>query len=210
MASSLGDAIDLKLYEPGMRQLLDMYIHADPSETLSAFEDMTLVQLIVERGEAALDNLPANIRNNPEAMAETIENNVSSLIVEESPTNPKYYEKLSVLLKELVDLRKEGAINYKEHLNRILELAKNAFNPSSSSDYPEGLMTKAQQALYDNLEKNEILALALDSIILSTKKNKWKGHPMKEKAVKNAIKRHIPQEKLAAIFDIILQQKDYD
>ena len=204
------DAIDLKLYEPGMRQLLDMYIHADPSETLSAFEDMTLVQLIEERGADALEVLPKNIRKNKKAMAETIENNISRLIVEKSRNNPKYYEKLSVLLKELVDLRKQGTINYKEHLKRILELAKNAANTSHSSDYPDTLITEGQQALYDNLEKNEILALALDSIILSTKKNKWKGNNIKEKAVINAIKKHIPKEKLDAIFGIILKQADYD
>jgi len=205
-----GDAIDLKLYEPGMRQLLDMYIHAENSKKLSEFEDMSLIQLIVERGEDALDALPDDIRNNQKAMAETIESNIRRLIIEESPTNPKYYEKLSTLLKELVDLRKQDAIDYKKYLKRILELAINADNSSTSSDYPEGIVTKAQQALYDNLDKNEILALALDSIIMSTKKHGWKGHKMKEKAVRNAIKKHISADKLDHLFAIIKAQKNYD
>jgi type I restriction enzyme, R subunit len=46
-----GDYIDMKMYEPAMRHLLDTYIRAEESEKLSAFDDMTLVQLIVERGE---------------------------------------------------------------------------------------------------------------------------------------------------------------
>ena len=45
-----GDYIDLKAYEPAMRYLMDTYIRAADSETISAFDDMTLIQLIVERG----------------------------------------------------------------------------------------------------------------------------------------------------------------
>src|SRR5205807_1158906 len=53
-----GDYIDMKMYEPAMRHLLDTYIRAEESEKLSAFDDLTLVQLIVERGESAVDSLP--------------------------------------------------------------------------------------------------------------------------------------------------------
>ena len=42
-----GDYVDMKMYEPAMRHLLDTYIRAEESETLSAFDDLTLVQLIV-------------------------------------------------------------------------------------------------------------------------------------------------------------------
>ena len=53
-----GDYIDMKMYEPAMRHLLDTYIRAEESEELSGFDDLTLVQLIVERGDAAVDELP--------------------------------------------------------------------------------------------------------------------------------------------------------
>ncbi len=69
-----GDYIDLKAYEPAMRHLIDTYIGAEESEKISAFDDMTLIQLIVERGEAGFDALPGGLRKNPEAVAETIEN----------------------------------------------------------------------------------------------------------------------------------------
>ena len=59
------------------------------------FDDLTLVQMIVERGNAAVESLPEGIRNNREAVAETIENNVRRLIIDESAVNPKYYEKMS-------------------------------------------------------------------------------------------------------------------
>ncbi|MCG8347051.1 MAG: HsdR family type I site-specific deoxyribonuclease, partial [Chloroflexales bacterium] len=85
------DYIDMKMYEPAMRHLLDAYIRAEESEKLSAFDDMTLVELIVERGAEAFELLPKGIRENPEAMAETIENNVRKLIIDEMDVNPKYY-----------------------------------------------------------------------------------------------------------------------
>ena len=67
-----GDYVDLKAYEPAMRHLLDTYIRAEESQTLSAFEDMTLVELIVQQGDAALSQLPESVRNSETATAETI------------------------------------------------------------------------------------------------------------------------------------------
>jgi type I restriction enzyme R subunit len=101
----------------------------------------------------------------------------------------QYYENLSVLLKELVDLRKVGAIEYKEYLKQVLEAAKNAANPSNSKSYPAVLVTRGQQALYDNLDQNEILALAIDSIMNNTKRHGWNGHRLKEKEVRNPLAR---------------------
>ncbi|MEA1926815.1 MAG: YgjP-like metallopeptidase domain-containing protein, partial [Candidatus Auribacterota bacterium] len=37
-----GDYIDMKMYEPAMRHLLDTYIRAEDSEKISAFDDMNL------------------------------------------------------------------------------------------------------------------------------------------------------------------------
>ncbi len=81
-----GDYVDLKMFEPAMRHLLDTYIDAEESEKLSAFDDMTLVQLIVDRGAEAVEALPAGIRRDPEAMAETIVN-VRRLILDEMEVN---------------------------------------------------------------------------------------------------------------------------
>ncbi len=50
-----GDYIDLKAYEPATRHLIDTYLHADESEKISAFDDISLVQLLVDRGAAAVD-----------------------------------------------------------------------------------------------------------------------------------------------------------
>ena len=119
-----GDYIDMKMYEPAMRHLLDTYIRAEESEKLSTFDDLTLVQLIVERGEEMVNALPEGISGNPEAMAETIENNVRRLIVDEMAVNPRYYEKMSELLDGLILQRKQEAIDYKAYLAWIVELTK--------------------------------------------------------------------------------------
>ena len=111
-----GDYIDLKMYEPAMRHLIDTYIRAEESEKISAFDDMSLVQLIVERGADAVDALPKGIRKNKEAVAETIENNVRKLIIDEQPINPKYYEKMSELLDALIEQRRQEALDYQKYL----------------------------------------------------------------------------------------------
>ena len=43
-----GEDVDFKQYEAGMRHLLDTYISAKPSETISNFEDAGLIELIVQ------------------------------------------------------------------------------------------------------------------------------------------------------------------
>jgi type I restriction enzyme R subunit len=134
-----GDYIDLKMFEPAMRHLIDTYIRAEESEKISAFDDLSLIQLIVERGPDAVKELPKGIRANKEAVAETIENNVRKLIIDEQPINPKYYEKMSELLDALIDKRKKEALDYQEYLARIVDLTRRAKNPATGSVYPTAL-----------------------------------------------------------------------
>ena len=55
----------MKQFEPGMRQMLDLWVDADPSETLMDFEELGLLELIIQRGPEALDGLPREMRDNP-------------------------------------------------------------------------------------------------------------------------------------------------
>jgi len=202
-----GDYIDLKAYEPAMRHLIDTYIRAEESEKVSEFDEMTLVQLIVAKGKEAIKTLPKGIRSNQAAVAETIENNLRKVITEEKPTNPKYFEKMSVLLNALIKERQEQAKSYEAYLEEIRALAKKINNPSAT--YPSSLNSDAKRALYDNLAQNEGLALALDSEIHSTKKDDWRGNKIKEREVKYTIKKHIPVDKVDDIFEIVKNQAEY-
>lgn len=206
-----GDYIDLKAYEPAMRHLIDTYISAEESEKISAFDDLTLVQLIVEQGEDAVENLPNSIKKNKEAVAETIENNIRRLIIDEMPTNPIYFEKMSMLLDELIKARKQEAINYKKYLEKIVELTKKVSKPETSSGYPRTMNSKAKRALYDNLNRDENLAVALDKEILRTKKDEWRGNKIKEREVRNAIKKILGKdgEELDKVFELVKNQSEY-
>jgi type I restriction enzyme, R subunit len=183
-----GDYIDLKIYEPAMRHLIDTYIRAEESKKVSAFDDLSLVQLIVERGVEAVDTLPDGIRKNKDAVAETIENNVRKLIINEQPINPKYYEKMSELLGALIEQRRKEALDYQEYLRKIVELTKKVKSPEAGGEYPLTMNTPGKRALYDNLDKNEALALEVDAAVRASRQDDWRGNRFKIKKVGNAIR----------------------
>ena len=182
-----GDAIDLKAYEPAMRHLFDTYIRADESEEISAFNDLSLIQLIVERGAQAVDALPKGIRTREKAVAETIENNVRRLIIDETPINPKYYERMSELLDALIAQRKEGAIAYKDYLAKVVELTRQAKAGPAAGGYPSTLKTTTQRALYDNLGRDEGLAMRVDVAVRASMQDDWRSNVLKTKRVRLAI-----------------------
>ena len=205
-----GDYIDLKAYEGDMRHLIDSYISADDSKKISEFDDLSLVDLIVDRGAEAVDSLPKGIKKNQEAVAETIENNVRRLIVDETPTNPKYYEKMSVLLDEIIKQRKMQVTDYQAYLKKIVELTRQAKNPGNSAHYPKTMNTGARRALYDNLGQKESLVIAIDEAIRNSKPDGWRGNRIKERKVKYAIDEHLPdKERLDEIFEIVKKQGEY-
>lgn len=204
------DYIDLKAYEGDMRHLIDSYISAEDSKKISEFDDFTLLDLIVERGEDAVDSLPPGIKNNKTAVAETIENNVRRLITDETPTNPKYYEKMSILLDEIIKLRKDQVNNYQEYLKKIVELTKQVKNPGMSTDYPRRINSGAKRALYDNLEHNEELVVSIDDDIRNSKPDGWRGNKIKERKVRFTVGKYIKdEEKLSEIFEIVKKQGEY-
>jgi type I restriction enzyme R subunit len=205
-----GDYVDLKLYEPAMRHLIDTYIRAEESEKLSTFDNATLIELIVEKGADALQFLPRGIAKNKGTMAETIENNLRRLIIDEMPINPKYYEKMSELLDTLIQERQNQVREYEQYLASIIELAKQVQNPSEGTAYPKSLNTSAKRALYDNLGRDEQLAINLDYKIQQTKKDGWRGSKIKEREVRYAIQEVLKEEDLTnQIFEIVKNQTEY-
>ena len=206
-----GDYIDLKMYEPAMRHLLDTYIQAEESEKISAFDDMSLIQLIVERGADALDALPKGIRENKEAVAETIENNVRRLIIDEQPINPKYYERMSELLDALIAQRKQAAIDYQEYLKKVVELTRKAANPVLGQAYPKAMNTPAKRALYDNLGNDEALATAVDNAVRASRQDDWQGNRFKIKKVEHAIRAALNGDEPLAkqVLELVKKQNEY-
>lgn len=210
-----GDHIDLKAYEPAMRHLIDTYIDAEESKKISAFDDLTIIDLIAKSGVAAVDSLPEHMRKDNKAVAEVIENNVRRLIIEENPTNPKYYEKMSVLLDGIIRDRKDKAIDYARYLKEIAELIQNVKYPSSMTTYPESIDSDSKRALYDNLNNNEEVASKVNDAILKNKPDGWRGNRIKERTVRLAIKRALEQcdihdeDQVELVLALARNQNDY-
>ncbi|WP_313530744.1 type I restriction endonuclease subunit R [Anaerotignum sp.] len=212
LASS--DYIDLKRFEADMRYLLDNYIRAGESEKISAFDDMSLIELILERGIDFTKELPEGMKKNPEAAAETIENNVRRTIVEKSGTNPLYYAKMSELLEKIIEERKKQKSDYKDYLKQIVELTRKVEKPESYTSYPDRIKkSSAMRALFDNLNdelKNEETVVALHEKVLSVKPDKWLGDKAKERVVRAGIRSILVQDNIVAtIFEIVKMQQEY-
>ena len=228
-----GDYVDLKVFEPAMRHLLDNYIQAEDSEVISAFDDMTLVDLLIRDGEGAVGSLPEGIRTSPRAVAETIENNVRRLIVDEMAVNPKYYEKMSAVLDALIKERREEALEYEEYLKKVIELAEQVKKGEGGGSYPASINKPALRAIYDNLpeellgervaepntatnpdadtDPREVAALAVDRAVRQAKMADWRGHPIKERRIGGAIRDALGPftRHTLKILEIVKAQRDY-
>lgn len=205
-----GENIDMKQFEAGMRALLDTYIQADPSDVVATFEK-GLVDLIVERGEEALASLPANIRKNREAAAETIVNNVRKTIVDERALNPRYYDRMSELLDALIEQRRQDALDYKAYLKQLLELATKVGKKESDTVYPEWAKNGAQRALVDFSFPDPNLAVVVDYTVMHEKEHGWVGNRMKERALAREIRRALPDgfDRFNELFELVKVRDEY-
>ena len=204
-----GDAVDMKLYEPAMRHLIDNYIRAEDSEIISHLEDISLIDLVESKGAAAADDLPPASKRKRENVAEAIENNVRKLIIEESPVNPRFYEKMSELLTDLIRQRREEALEYAEYLERIAALVKDA-KAGHGRDYPKTMDSPGKKALYDNLGCDEVLALNVDAAMRETAPFGWRGNVMRERKVRRCLEQILNDpETVAHIFNIFKNQNEY-
>ena len=206
-----GENVDFKAYEADMRHLLDTYISAKPSEVISNFEDAGLIQMIVNLGADALNALPDGIKKDKEAVAATITNNIRKLIIDERPMNPKYYDKMSELLDAILEQRRQGALDYQAYLAQLVEHAAKLGKKESDTDYPDWADNGAKRALVDFFHPNDSLALQIDTTVRHTKPHGWVGNSLKEKRVKRAIERELPEdfERLDELMDLVRARDEY-
>ncbi len=205
-----GETLDLKAYEADMRHLLDTYIEADEPRKISPFDNMALLELIVKTGIAnAIASQLGGLKGDKNAIAETIENNVRRKIIKEHLSDPAYYEKMSVLLDEVIAARKAKAIEYEEYLKRIAELSKKV-QAGHSEETPEKLDTPGKQALWNNLGQDEALALKIDNIVREVRPDGWRGISPREKTIKAALYGILKDEaEVERIFLVIRAQREY-
>jgi len=205
-----GEKLDLKTYEADMRHLIDTYIQAEDSRRIDPFGDQSLLDIMIKSGIVdAIKNLPEGIRKKKEAVAETIENNVRVKIIKDHLIDPAYFDEMSKLLSEIIRERKANAVSYEEYLKKIAELTKQVKNPAHD-DLPAGIKTNAQRALYNNLGKDEKLAVLVDAAVYSSRCADWRGNIPAENLIKQAIHKELKDiSEVENIFQIIKQQNEY-
>lgn len=205
-----GETLDLKPYEADMRHLIDTYIEADEPRTISPFDGLSLLDLIVRTGIAdAIANKLGGLKGDREAIAETIENNVRSKIIRENLNDPAFYAKMSQLLDELIKARKQKAIDYEDYLKRIAEIAK-MVNAGASSDTPDELDTPGKRALFNNLNQDDDLALRLDKKIKEVRLDGWRGVQPREQIIKQGMYEILGDvDEVERLFLIVKAQPEY-
>lgn len=230
-----GESLDLKAYEADMRHLIDTYIEADEPRTISPFDNMGLLELIVKSGIAsAITSQLGGLKGNRNAIAETIENNVRRKIIKEHLSDPAYYETMSTLLDEIITARKAKALEYEEYLKRIADLARRV-EAGLAEDTPEQLKSSpALRALYNNLKKAASapgradraaeaagkytvsgdpalnLAVKIDAAVRRVRPDGWRGVQAREQVIKASLYEILKDAaEVERIFLIIKAQGEY-
>jgi len=205
-----GEKLDLKTYEADMRHLIDTYIQAEDSRRIDPFGDQSLLDIMIKSGIVeVIKKLPEGIRKKKEAVAETIENNVRVKIIKDHLIDPAYFDEMSKLLSEIIRERKANAVSYEEYLKKIAEVIGRVKNPAHD-DLPTGIKTNAQRALYNNLGKNEELAVLVDGAVKASLYPDWEGNPPAQNIIKGAIFQVLKNKsEVERIFQIIKEQNEY-
>jgi type I restriction enzyme R subunit len=130
-------------------------------------------------------------------------------IIKEQMNDPAYYETMSKLLDEIITARKAKALEYEEYLRRIAELAKRV-DVGHGDDTPEGLNTPGLRALYNNLGKNEDLAVRIDEVVKRVRPDGWRDVQAREQVIKQALYDLLKDvAEVERIFLIVKQQREY-
>lgn len=203
------DHIDMRRYEPDMRQVLDLYVKAEDSEVIAKLDDTSFLDIVAAQNKEQLNDLPDELKDEyGRASAETVEANLREVIRKDSPFNPAYYGKLSIILQELIDKRKKEMLDYEEYMKELIELVKKARGKSANS-YPESIKTPGMRALYDNLGQNEYLAIRAHEVIRENAIVGFRDNRLKQRKLIKALAKLLGDEMAQKIYDIIKLHDEY-
>lgn len=203
------DHIDMRRYEPDMRQVLDLYVKAEDSEVIAKLDDTSFLDIVAAQNEEQLNDLPDELKDEyGRASAETVEANLREVIRKDSPFNPAYYGKLSIILQELIDKRKKEMLDYEEYMKELIELVKKARGKSANS-YPESIKTPGMRALYDNLGQNEYQAIRAHEVIRENAIVGFRDNRLKQRKLIKALANLLGDEMAQKIYDIIKLHDEY-
>jgi type I restriction enzyme R subunit len=92
----------------------------------------------------------------------------------------------------------------------IKKLAEQVSDSTTNQSYPSRINSKAKQALYDNLDSNEDLAILLDEAVKYNKLDGWRDGGIKEKKLRIEVNNIVGDpKKTMDIMEIIKAQNEY-
>ncbi|WP_165174805.1 type I restriction endonuclease subunit R [Desulfovibrio sp. ZJ369] len=216
-----GEELDLKPYERDMRHLIDMYIRADEPRPQGSLEEYSLLDLIVKTGIHDAIARKWNEKTSRASVAEGIVNNIRKAVNDKKETDPKFYEKISKLLTDLLEARKRGALAYEEFLKKMEELAARvASGDTSEGDTPEAVKKSPfTVTVFNNLaslpaesficpvdpEEKAALALQITEVMDKKAPDKWRGVASRENIILGELYPllHKDEKATRALFEII-------
>jgi type I restriction enzyme R subunit len=223
-----GEELDIKPFEADMRHLINTYIQADHAEKLGDLDSVPLTELIVKSGihDAIARKLNQSGKLSNNAVAEGIINNLRKTIIREQLTDPRFYEKMSKLLEDLIVQQRDDTAAYEAFLKQAEALALQLSQRGEVAGMPSVLHGRPEAAaLYNNLptiaadtfecpvddEERAMLALELDLAMREHAPAGWKGDHAREAQVLNTLFPLLSRDRTAtaAIFQIIKNQPGY-
>ena len=160
-----------------------------------------------------------------EKQAETIAKNVRKKIIKEHLNEPAFYDKMSALLKEILDDLKAKRINYEKFLKQVAEQIIKPLQRGTDNGMPAELDSPGKIAIYRHLSDREKtlkagqeeaitkveLAIKIDRAVKGARQDDWRGNVAKETLIKKAVYNLVDRDddELEKIFPIIVAQKEY-
>ena len=136
--------VDFGKYEKQMQKLLDTFISAEDVHQLTK-----LVNIFDADFERECDRIVGN-----NARADTILSAVSATITEKMDSNPAYYEKLSLRIKEIIEAYKNDRLSEEEKLKNAKDVRNMLLSQENQEDenYPQSIKhNKCARAIFDNI-----------------------------------------------------------
>lgn len=211
-----------------MRHLINTYIQADAAQDLGELGEMSLTELIIETGihDAIARKLNEKGKLSRRSIAEGIINNVRKTIIRDQLTDPKFYERMSQLLDDLIKQSRDDAATYEEFLRKAEDLVKQLAAKQPQAGVPAPLHGRREAlVLFNNLDsvaattfvcptdpdERAELALQIDRAIRERAPAGWKGDQAREAQVQNALFPLLGRDREAtmAVFEIVKNQPGY-
>ncbi|HPH03831.1 MAG TPA: type I restriction endonuclease subunit R [Spirochaetota bacterium] len=231
-----GEELDIKPYEADMRHLLNTYVQADPATDLGELGEMSLTEIIIKTGihDAIAKKLNEKGKLTKNAIAEGIINNVRRTIIRDQLTDPRFYEKMSHLLDDLIRQSRADAAAYEEFLKRAESLVQQLATRQTDDAVPAQLHGKREATvIYNNLprilaagcpepvgvaeqhrdydDRRLRLALEIDLVMREQAPAGWRGDQAREAQVVNALFPLLDcnREATRALFELVKNQPGY-